>query len=509
MAIRPLTDHEFRYKVVGGEFTEWVGCSTGNTTDNEDGTYTINNINYNIAEGDFQVRVKAIDGNPPSDIISNDIAFTIETIDADAQTYLDAAGIVADEILYADEVPLPSNNVITGINYLFTELKAQSLFSKMRYFYPYFGGTDEQRRLNAINPGVKTLSRIGTPDSPFNYLGVAFNGSSALDSVVKTTDFDADDITFGIYITGGGAGGFDAGAFDGNGFVIYADGGCFMNGGNNATGNEPGMRGLAMMSISTPTRGTFFVNKDLKFDTTTPNSAVVDLSLYFGGLNSGYFSPKTMGLGFIGYGMDDADVLVFADIIENYMQYVRRGKKKIFSFFGDSITVAQGATETYLGWVDVLCGLQLVNPNNQGVGGSTIATLCSDLAGNILPKTQYDQKIFFSYSTNETTAEMQIEDYKTYYRQAIDFAIDQGYTVDDICIGLGYLFPSIDQSYQDDLIQAGVDIADEYSIDRRLNLKTIMIANGNLDLINVSDGHPNDLGHSLIADAWNELLNSF
>lgn len=72
MAIRQLTDHE--YRINDGS---WIGCTSSNTIDNEDGTYTITDgLNMVIPIGGLEVRVKSIEINPPSTVLTNNIAFT-------------------------------------------------------------------------------------------------------------------------------------------------------------------------------------------------------------------------------------------------------------------------------------------------------------------------------------------------------------------------------------------------------------------------------------------------
>lgn len=73
--IYELPQYEFRYKIIGGDFTSWISLSSSNAVDNGNGTITINNLNYDIAIGDFQVRVKAISGNPPSTPLTNSTPF--------------------------------------------------------------------------------------------------------------------------------------------------------------------------------------------------------------------------------------------------------------------------------------------------------------------------------------------------------------------------------------------------------------------------------------------------
>ncbi len=68
---RPLTDHE--YQVNGGA---WIGCTSSNTTNNGDGTYTITDgLNVAIPIGSLRVRVKSIGINPASSALQNTVAF--------------------------------------------------------------------------------------------------------------------------------------------------------------------------------------------------------------------------------------------------------------------------------------------------------------------------------------------------------------------------------------------------------------------------------------------------
>lgn len=72
-----LNNYEYRYRITGEEFTAPIQCNNTNSVDNEDGTITVFNIpDDNIAVGNFQVRVKAIDGNPPSNWLISGSSFT-------------------------------------------------------------------------------------------------------------------------------------------------------------------------------------------------------------------------------------------------------------------------------------------------------------------------------------------------------------------------------------------------------------------------------------------------
>lgn len=67
MANYAITDHEYRYRPEGGDFTEWA-------------TVEVKPIpvgNIAIAVGDFQVRVKALGGNPAGGVLSSTEAFTV------------------------------------------------------------------------------------------------------------------------------------------------------------------------------------------------------------------------------------------------------------------------------------------------------------------------------------------------------------------------------------------------------------------------------------------------
>jgi hypothetical protein len=68
MATYAITDHEYRYRPEGGEFTEWA-------------TVTVKPIpvgDIAIAPGDLQVRVKAAGQRRAGGILYSDAAFTVE-----------------------------------------------------------------------------------------------------------------------------------------------------------------------------------------------------------------------------------------------------------------------------------------------------------------------------------------------------------------------------------------------------------------------------------------------
>jgi hypothetical protein len=73
---RPLTDHE--YQINGGA---WIGCTTANSTNHGDGTYTIHDgLNVAIPIGGLKVRVKSLGINPESSALLNTVAFSTPAI---------------------------------------------------------------------------------------------------------------------------------------------------------------------------------------------------------------------------------------------------------------------------------------------------------------------------------------------------------------------------------------------------------------------------------------------
>ena len=66
MANIPITDHEYRYKIEGEEFSPWRLCETN----------VINVGNVDIQTGDMQVRVKSIASIPPSESLLSTQPFT-------------------------------------------------------------------------------------------------------------------------------------------------------------------------------------------------------------------------------------------------------------------------------------------------------------------------------------------------------------------------------------------------------------------------------------------------
>lgn len=106
MATRPLTDHEYR---INGN--EWIACDNSNTLDNENGTYTIfEGLQENIPIGGLEVRVKSINGFPPSEVLVNNSEFTA-TLPLD-NTILDPESV--SNLLYYGLSDSENNDIVSG-----------------------------------------------------------------------------------------------------------------------------------------------------------------------------------------------------------------------------------------------------------------------------------------------------------------------------------------------------------------------------------------------------------
>lgn len=82
---------------------------------------------------------------------------------------------------------------ISGFNNLFLTLKADSIYTKILAFYPFWGGNPLVAKCNMVNPGTFDLTFVGSPT--FSYNGVSFNGTTqyARTGIIPTADLTQDD----------------------------------------------------------------------------------------------------------------------------------------------------------------------------------------------------------------------------------------------------------------------------------------------------------------------------
>lgn len=182
--------------------------------------------------------------------------------------------------------------------------------------------------------------------------------------------------------------------------------------------------------------------------------------------------------------------------------------------FGDSITYGQGATNSFTtAWMPLLAAAKGRPYKNYGIAGTT----CSNVAAspnngqsrwNInISERLYDDYICILYGTNDISAGgvYTATTYETALIAIISGLIAQGYAASKICVGtvpyrLADAFASTIAQYNTKI----VSITSTYGLAPWADVYATMKAYGDGCM---ADGvHPNDIGHQIIANAFNAVL---
>jgi len=178
---RPLTDHE--YQVNGGA---WIGCTALNTTDNLDGSYTINvGLDVDIPIGGLKVRVKALGINPVSAELTNTVAFNAVAPEKNIQLVFFGDSITGG-IGTTGTGTSETGDFNKGNDYPTKTVDAltTSGLSITMGVMPFPGQTSAWFNTNALNDGIKLFDYINYTDI---YSVLFFGANDMLD--MTDTDF--------------------------------------------------------------------------------------------------------------------------------------------------------------------------------------------------------------------------------------------------------------------------------------------------------------------------------
>jgi hypothetical protein len=214
--------------------------------------------------------------------------------DADAQAFVTAANIV-------DQVQA------TAINNLVIELKADSLWTKMKAIYPVVGGSASSHAVNLKTPGTFNLSFSSGWTHSAN--GMQPNGAAYADTNFSISgQMTASNAAFGIYSRTNDTTGLKViGAYNGanvsrcwinltNGNIQIADTGQISYTANPSTG--------FFMSRRDATNFNQSYKNGVSLGSVTNNFSVFNLNFYLGAANDGgspnYYSTHQMAFAFLG-----------------------------------------------------------------------------------------------------------------------------------------------------------------------------------------------------------------
>lgn len=254
---------------------------------------------------------------------------TTPPFDVDAQTYLDnviGSGGTIDATASA------------ATNTLFTELKSNGLYSKLRVMYPILGNTLGGFAINAVSPGYKNVIWYNNPTaSPLGvqYDGVSQYGDTGWAALTDTTIYSAGTIGYFCNIINTSAYGGEMMAVGGGGNNRW---GAF--GGESEWYSDWGLNGLyARVSTSLYSGGTIICRsslpnlQDVWFNGTLLGSgsgadragaAFFANTIQLGRREDGYYSNGRYGFYFIADFMDDGEVVLMNNIINNFQTTLGR-----------------------------------------------------------------------------------------------------------------------------------------------------------------------------------------
>lgn len=476
-----LTNYEYRYRITGSDFILPITCNSTNSVDNLDGTITIIDIpDEDIATGDFQVRVKSIGINPPSDWLVSDADYTFTSP-------LDTTILRPDEVstlLFDGDFSSELNTIING--------KVATL-----------------KNLNGTIGDLSQPTDVNRPDyfasGGLNNLPYArFNANKVLSSISVNVD-----LPYTMYIV-----------VKQNSFL---DGGIVVDFGEGFTTGVVQKTILGVQSLSIVNNGTW-VPKDSKYYSNDYMCYGLEISPEtFGawvqkgkqpktlGLNSGQYTKMSrLSIGSTGSNFSEFDIqyLCLFEGSLTPLQNLRLTNffKDKFNLppdeyllsFGDSITMGANSTDYYSNsYVGLLSQYLNVGYCNRGITSTAVSGSSNpDNLINIYQDLDFVKTntgyLTFSYGTNDTPSATWENDYKN----IIQYFIDKGFDKSKIAI-VTPPYQSVQELKLEEVLTRTANIASELNI-IFVDCFTFMKNNGGDTLL--SDGkHPNDAGHQIMA----------
>jgi hypothetical protein len=256
-------------------------------------------------------------------------------VDADAQAYIDQVISVGGTLSTGDQ---------TAINNLYTSLKSNSLYSELKYMYPFMGGTASGSAICGINPTnagyTITWSGVLTNNANHTSAGVSTvsgNGSGTISTSITTIHSSVNDITLGAAISTATTGdeafvfGWNNPSFDnryqflipfdannvyiGLGSAIFAT----YNNGSAPTGRWIGSRTSSTL-MELYKDGTSVATQTGTNTASIPNATPT----FFSHRGIEFFFTGVSGFLFAGNGLDDTQVSTLDGIISTFLTAIGR-----------------------------------------------------------------------------------------------------------------------------------------------------------------------------------------
>jgi hypothetical protein len=267
------------------------------------------------------------------------ISFFIPVVtgnDPDAQAFIDVTGI--------------SGTDATAINNLVVELKANSLWNKMKVIYPMIGGTVDTCKYNLVDPqDTDAAYRITfTGSNTFNSNGVTFGGTTAdygnMHFIPSSSGISLNSGHMSYYnrvnqTTGGCYMGVRTNNAPANSSQIFVNSAAPISAsfsgwcgpGLNNRGTLSNTKGYILVSRTTSTLDETYVNGTLELTYTGASTALAGLKMLIGArnfANSGITvtSPTDTNCAFasVGDGLSSSEVSTLYTIVQDYQTELSR-----------------------------------------------------------------------------------------------------------------------------------------------------------------------------------------
>jgi hypothetical protein len=219
--------------------------------------------------------------------------------------------------------------IISALNTLETDLTTYGLTSKMKYLYPFVGGTAAKHKYNFMNTALKQLAFVG--GWTHSSTGAQPNGTNgyADTGVVKGDWASLDSLSFGIYSRTNIQGiygdiGMGGGPDDFNMYSYAVGGNYYRVGGPDASQVSAGTNSLGLFvgnridatTLRCLSNGTITAKTVVQAFTNTQNTLI--------GVSYANYSPRQFALCFFADGLTDANLNNLNTLVQNFQTTLLR-----------------------------------------------------------------------------------------------------------------------------------------------------------------------------------------
>jgi lysophospholipase L1-like esterase len=429
--------------------------------------------------------------------------------DADYQAVLDYATTQGYTLPSAGQQVLQNQMVI--------DLKSSGVWSKLDTFAKFdvdgdsnFALIDWKRltQYTAVSNPTFTTNQGFAGNGTSSYINTNYNPFS------EAVNFELNNATIGTYIRTAPASPigvksvYGTGDTDGITLLPQFSANCSLR--LNATGGQgfasPDQVGTWIITRPSGTNTTAYRNGVL-VSMSRISTGIIDRQIYL--LRRNDATPMwwdgQISYFFAGACLTEIEAKTLTGILQNYLNGGVGNKLGVF--FGDSITAGTGASATSNRWTSVFSGLQSIMEMNYGIAGTTMVQNPTTPTGDsmyermsLIPNyVGADKYLFFAYGTNDSGGSTIYTPalFETQYNEVLDNAISKGWNTNKIKM--------VNIFRRDDTKEDAYNvILESISTARGIQLLDVNSVLASNPALYMSDSvHPNDAGHSAIANYIN------